>query len=87
MSKHPRDVTGEELLALRAMTIARRPVAHSFADDAGRIWNITPGMGEHGSGSARATTWSGEPSPTSLALVSAGDGGVRPRISSEGLAR
>jgi hypothetical protein len=39
-------MTREELLALRAMTIRRRPVVHSFADAAGRIWNVTPCMGE-----------------------------------------
>ena len=46
MSKHPCEMTREELLALRTMTIQRRPAAHSFADEAGRIWNITAGMGE-----------------------------------------
>ena len=46
VSKHPRDMTREELLALRAMTIQRRAAEHSFADDAGRFWNVTPGMGE-----------------------------------------
>jgi hypothetical protein len=39
-------MTIEELMALRTMTIQRREAVHSFADDARRIWNITPGWGE-----------------------------------------
>lgn len=46
MNKHPRDMTDVELMNLRTMTIQRGPAVHAFIDEAGRIWNITPGWGE-----------------------------------------
>jgi hypothetical protein len=44
--RHPNDMSDAELMALRAVNRARPPVARSFTDEAGRIWNIAQGLGE-----------------------------------------
>ena len=46
MIKHPADMTMDELLALRAVNRARGAVMRSFADEAGRVWNVAAGRGE-----------------------------------------
>jgi hypothetical protein len=47
MSKHPSEMTADELMGLRAVNSARgREVVFSFYNETGALWHVIPGLGE-----------------------------------------